>query len=110
MTRLHQTTVHTAKVIAEMFAPQVETVVYDLTHPLRIITHVFPGTLTGQKKGDSPTILSHFEATNFPPYLLNYEFTGPNNLKMKASTIFYKNELNCTQVALSIYFNTDYFK
>jgi predicted transcriptional regulator YheO len=100
-------TTNTARVLAKMFSPYIETVVHDLTKTGFPIIAIFNPQVTGRKIGDKTTVYGELEhQKKMPDEIINYTFVSPNNKTLKSSSITYKDSKGNPICALSINFDT----
>lgn len=102
----------TAKVLAEMLSPQVETVIHDLRKTASPIIAIYNSHISGRSIGDaSPPLFKKLNSPDTEKQIINYTYTAPNGKALKSSTILYPCYTTGTPIiALSINFDTHKFK
>jgi predicted transcriptional regulator YheO len=99
-----------AKLMSEMFAPNMEVLIHDLTKKNFPIIEIFNGHVTGRKKGDPSSVFdSKIFKDNFPDYLVNYYNESPQGHKLKSSTLCIKNKEK-TIAALGVNYDISYLE
>ncbi|MEK5485123.1 helix-turn-helix transcriptional regulator [Lysinibacillus sp. FSL M8-0355] len=84
-----------AKAIGEMFGPNCEVIIHDLTTPESSVTYTFNNHVTGRKVGQSfdHLIKKVLLSNDFKDdYLAGYEFQTADNKTIKASTILIRSD------------------
>ena len=100
-----------ARLLAEMFAPNMETLVHDLTKKKYPIIAIFNGHVTDRKKGDPSSIFdSKVMRDDFPEYLVNYFNKSPQGHRLKSSTKLIRNDKGKAIAALGINYDVSYFE
>lgn len=100
-----------ARILAEMFAPSLETVVHDTSNPEHSVIAIFNGHLTGRKIGDPATdIVQRLMDGKFPDVLVGYENESPNGHKLKSSSLAIRNDDGELVGVMGLNLNISYFE
>jgi predicted transcriptional regulator YheO len=99
-----------AKLIAQMFSPNVETLIHDLQSPEKRILHIYNGQITGRKPGDATRLfhtldddMEHIEE------VVNYEHSIKPGHILRASSMVFK-EGDIPKYGFTINFDNSYLK
>lgn len=109
--KIFQRYIDVAKVLGEMFAPVLETVVNDLSKPKHSIIAIFNGQVTGRKIGDGTTELGYrrIAKEDIPDLLINYTNESPDGRKLKCSSIAIRDENGKLLGSFCLNFDITYF-
>lgn len=100
-----------AKLLAEMFAPNMETLVHDLTQKGFPIIAIYNGHVTNRKIADESSVFdSGVLREDFPDYLVNYFNKSPQGHRLKSSTKCIRNEKGELIAALGINYDVSCFE
>ena len=94
------------EIIAEMFSPDLEVIVHDLTNPNQSIIAIFNSHITGRKIGDGTSDIGYKKLSNeLPDKIVNYSNKSPSGVDLKSSSLTIRNDDN--EIIGSMGFNFD---